>query len=59
MTGQILQILGLILVVFGFAGLVLWTYAPGNRARFEAGSRLPLDQPADAGELDNSGRSDR
>lgn len=44
---QFLQILGLVVVVIGFAGLVLWIYAPSNKTRFDAGSRLPFDETDD------------
>ncbi len=57
MMVQFLQILGLLVVVIGFAGLVFWTYAPRNKARFEAGSRLPLDDTSETDEPE-SGKQD-
>ena len=59
MIMQFLQILGLLVVVIGFTGLVLWTYSPRNKARFEAGSRLPLDSPVDGDKPDLSERDER
>jgi cbb3-type cytochrome oxidase subunit 3 len=34
----------LITVVVAFTALVVWVYWPGNKARFEARGRIPLDE---------------
>ncbi len=39
----------LICVVIAFTALVVWVYWPGNKARFEARGRIPLDEFSEAG----------
>ena len=41
-----LQIVGLFLVMLIFGAVLGWVYAPGNRKRMQAASRLPFDDDA-------------
>lgn len=49
-----LQIVALIVVVLGFSGLLMWVYSPSNKARFDAGAMLAVDDqsPDQAGNHD-------
>jgi cytochrome c oxidase cbb3-type subunit 4 len=39
-----------------FAGIVIWAFRPGNRARLEAQGRIPLDDDKDDGRDDGKAR---
>jgi cytochrome c oxidase cbb3-type subunit 4 len=44
---SIAAVAGLVIFIALFAGVLIYTFWPGNRARFEGASRIPLQDDAD------------
>lgn len=40
-----------VVVLIVFLGIVIWAWSGGNKARFEAAARIPLDDDDDADDI--------
>lgn len=48
MSAGTLRGLGTLLVLLAFAGLFLWVFSPGHKARFDEAAQLPFDDDEQA-----------
>ncbi|MEE9590365.1 MAG: cbb3-type cytochrome c oxidase subunit 3 [Hyphomicrobiaceae bacterium] len=46
-VASITQVAALLLFIALFVGVLVYTFWPGNKARFDRASRLPLEQDTD------------
>ncbi len=53
-VASITQVTALLLFVALFVGVLVYTFWPGNKARFDRAARLPLEQDTDQ---EHDGRS--
>jgi cytochrome c oxidase cbb3-type subunit 4 len=51
-VASVSQIVALIFFVVLFAGVLLYTFWPGNKKRFEQAARLPLEKDPESDEKD-------